>query len=274
MFDAVVARLTAPEARAIDRGLPEWARRSNPIVRRHLGEHWKMMALDITMVARLFLINGLFVLLSLPLPFLLTVIMPTVTVSFVLLPTGFVLYAQSLLMIGIVSAIVVSDERRNRSLDLLRVCPRPLHQVLYSKIAAAVWRQLENLTLIITTLALFSLPLLIIQYDMTVSTSDNPILMRLAVMLALASSLIRILLEAALVGAIGAVVGASTSMRAPAVIATVLLTAAYFVFINLIRLVHMGMEARLFVDIFLPLLLPAIIIPLCFRAAVHMLTRD
>jgi hypothetical protein len=274
MFDAVVARLTAPEAREIDRGLPEWARRSNPIVRRHLGEYWKMMALDITVLARLFVLNGVVVLLSLPFPFLLTVLMPTVTVSFVLLPTGFVLYGQSLVMIGIISAIAVSDERRNGSLDLLRVCPRPLHQVLYSKVAAAVWRQLENLTLIITTLALFSLPLLIIMYDMTVSMIDNPVLMRVTVMLALASSLVRILLEAVMVGAIGTMVGASTSMRAPAVIATVLLTAAYFVFINLFRLVHMGMEARLFVEIFLPLILPSLIIPLCFRAAVHMLTRD
>jgi hypothetical protein len=177
-------------------------------------------------------------------------------------------------MIGVVAAIVVSDERRNGSLDLLRACPRPLHQALYSKVAAAVWRQLENLTLIITTLALFSLPLLIIQYDMTISMSEHPILMRLAVLLALASSLIRILLEAALVGAIGALVGAASTLRAPAVIGTVLLTTAYFVFINLIRLLHMGIEARLFVEIFLPLILPTLIIPLCFRAAEHMLTRD
>lgn len=274
MFDAAVARLTAPEAREIDRGLPEWARRSNPIVRRHLGEYWKMMALDVTLVARLFTFNAIFVLLSLPFPFLFTVLMPTVTVSFVLLPTGFILYGQALLMIGVVSAIVVSDERRNRSLDLLRMCPRPLRQALYSKVAAAVWRQLENLTLIITTLALFSLPLLIIQYDVTLVASDRPILMRLAVLLALASSLIRILLEAAMVGAIGAMIGASTSMRSPAVIATVLLTAAYFVFINLIRLLQMGIEMRLFVEIFLPLILPALIIPLCFRLAVSMLTHD
>jgi hypothetical protein len=274
MFDAAVARLTAPEAREIDRSLPEWARRSNPIVRRHLGEHWKMMALDVTLVVRLFLINGVFVLLSLPMPFLFTVLMPTVTVSFVLLPAGFILYAQSLFLVGIVSAVLVSDERRNRSLDLLRACPRPMLQVLYSKVAAAVWRQLENLTLIISALVLFSLPLLIIQYDMTVSMIDHPIVMRLAVLLALASSLIRILLEATMVGAIGAMVGASTSMRAPAVITTVLLTGAYFALINLVRLVSMSMEMRLFVEILLPLILPVIITPLCFHAAVYMLTRD
>jgi hypothetical protein len=232
------------------------------------------MSLDYALVWRIFLFNVILVLVSLPLPFLLTVLMPTVTVSLVLLPIGLIMYVQCLFMIGIVSSVLVSDERRRNSLDLLRVCPRPMHHVLYSKVAAAVWRQIENLSLIITALALFSLPLLIIQYDVLLSMQEEPIIMRLTVLLALASSLIRIILEPAMVGAIGAMVGAATSVRATAVVTTMLLAGAYFAFINLPRLLPMDTALRLFLDILLPLILPAVIIPICFRVAAFLLTRD
>lgn len=232
------------------------------------------MSLDLLLVLRIFIGNSVFVLLSLPLPFLLTLVMPTVMVSLVLLPIGFFMYAQSLLLIGTVAAVLVSDERRNDSLDLLRVCPRPLRQVIYSKIAAAVWRQLENLSLIITAAALLSLPLLVIQYDMLMSMSQQAVVMRLVLILALASSVIRIFLEVIMIGSIGAMVGAATNMRAPAILTTTLLTGAYFAGINLVRLLAVELELRLFIEIVLPLLLPLLIIPVCLRFTVYLLTRD
>lgn len=274
VFDTAAPRVTSFEVREVDRSLPEWARRSNPIVRRHLGEYWKTMSLDALLVLRIFIGNCIFVLLSLPMPFLLTLVMPTVMVSLVLLPIGFIMYAQSLLLIGTVAAVLVADERRNRSLDLLRACPRPLQQVIYSKIAAAVWRQLENLSLIITAAALLSLPLLVIQYDMLISMSQQAILMRLALVLALAASVIRIFLEVVLIGSIGALVGAATPLRAPAILTTTLLTGAYFALINLVRLLDVELAMRLFIEIALPLLLPLLLIPICLRLTVYLLTRD
>lgn len=232
------------------------------------------MSLDALLVLRIFIGNCIFVLLSLPMPFLLTLVMPTVMVSLVLLPIGFIMYAQSLLLIGTVAAVLVADERRNRSLDLLRACPRPLQQVIYSKIAAAVWRQLENLSLIITAAALLSLPLLVIQYDMLISMSQQAILMRLALVLALAASVIRIFLEVVLIGSIGALVGAATPLRAPAILTTTLLTGAYFALINLVRLLDVELAMRLFIEIALPLLLPLLLIPICLRLTVYLLTRD
>jgi hypothetical protein len=274
VFDSAVARITSPRAKQIDRSLPEWARRSNPVVRRHLGEHWKTMSLDIFLLIRIFILNLIFVVITLPLPFLFTIVMPTVMVSMVLLPIGFVMYAQALLLIGILSAVVVADERRNDSLDLLLVSPRPLREVLYSKIAAAVWRQLENLSLVITAAALFSLPLLMIQYDMMDALHDQPVVLRLVLTLSLASILIRFFLEIALVGAIGVMVGASTRVRASAVVTTILLTGAYFAFLNLPRLLALPVELQLFIQIVLPLLLPLLFIPLCLRFAIYLLTRD
>ena len=274
VFDTVVARITSPQAKQIDRGLPEWARRSNPVVRRHLGEHWKTMSLDIWLLFRIFILNAIFVVITLPLPFLFTIVMPTVMVSIVLLPIGFVMYAQALLLVGALSAIVVSDERRNDSLDLLLVSPRPLREVLYSKIAAAVWRQLENLSLVITAAALFSLPLLMIQYDMMEVLHDQPLVLRLILTLSLASIMIRFFLEVAMVGAIGVMVGAATTVRATAVVTTTLLALAYFAFINLLRLLTLPVELQLFIQIVLPLILPLLITPLCIRFAIHLLTRD
>ncbi len=232
------------------------------------------MSLDVPLVLRIFAANGIFVLLSLPLPFLLTLLMPTVMVSLVLLPIGFIMYVQALVMVTVVAATLVSDERRNNSLDLLRACPRPLRHVIYSKIAAAIWRQLENLSLIITAAALLSLPLLVIQYDMLVSMSQQAVLMRVLLVLALASSIVRIFLEVALVGAIGALAGAASTLRAPAILSALLLSGAYFALVNLIRLVDVTLELRVLFEIFLPVLLPLLLIPLCLRLTAYLLTRD
>lgn len=232
------------------------------------------MTLDLFLLGKIFVVNIAYVMLTLPFPFLFTIIMPTVMVSMVLLPIGFVMYAYSLLMVGVIASILVSDERRNDSLDLLRVSPRPMLEVLYSKIAAAIWRQLENFSLVLMAVALFSLPILMIRYDMIEVLRDQPLLLRLVLIVALASTIVRVFLEVAMIGAIGAVVGATTTVRASAVMTTAILGVAYFAFINLARLLPLSVEAQLLVEIVLPLLVPPVITVFCLRLASHLLTRD
>ncbi|MGQ9907526.1 MAG: hypothetical protein ACUVS2_01705 [Candidatus Flexifilum sp.] len=258
---------------SVDRRLPPWARRSHPIVRRHLGVFWKIMPPDPAGIARIVLAQLLYLALSLPVPFLLTILMPTVTVSLVMLPIGLYVYAGVLLRIGALAAAHLADERRSDSLDLLRVTPIPLSQILYSKAAAAIWRQIENLTFLVIGAALFSLPLLIIQFDSAIGATAHPLAMRLAVAAGLIVSVVRIPLEAVMVACIGLLVGASSRWRAPAALTTGMLSAADVASLNLMRLLPADPAGVVVIELILPLLLPIVISAISLRAAAASIDR-
>lgn len=258
---------------SIDLRLPPWARRSHPIVRRHLGIFWKIMPPDPAAIARIVLVQLVYLALSLPAPFLLIILMPTVTVSLVMLPIGLYIYAGALLQIGALAAAHLADERRSASLDLLRVTPIPLLHILYSKAAAAIWRQIENLTFLVIGAALFSLPLLIIQFDSAIGASEHPLAMRLAVAAGLIVSVVRIPLEAIMVACLGLLVGAGSRWRASAALTTGLLSAAYFAGINLLRLLPDDPAGAVIVELILPLVLPVIIVAASLWAAAALLDR-
>jgi hypothetical protein len=263
--------LTPP---GLDQNLPEWARRSNPIVRRHLGGYWKAMPVELGGLARIVGWQFAFILLTLPLPFLLAILMPAATASLVVLPAALFQYGRSLLTIGLSASAAVASERANQSLDLLRVSPRPLEHILLSKIAAAIWREIENLALIAVAVAVFSLPLLVIHYDALLSAQGQPLLMRFGLMAALLISLLRIPFEVTMIAAIGGLMGALGRVRAAAFIATALWGGTYFIFVNLLRLLTLDLSARLFVEMVLPLLLPAAITALCLRLTLFILIRE
>ncbi|MBE2269490.1 MAG: hypothetical protein IAE80_14740 [Anaerolinea sp.] len=258
----------------IDEHLPEWARRSNPIVRRHLGAFWKTLPPDFGVIVRLFGLQVAFVAISYLIPPLFTVIMPVVTVSLVILPATLFLYVQLLATIGVAGALSMVDEQRNDSLDLLLIIPRPLTHILYSKLAAALWRQAENFGLIVFAVTLCSLPLLIIQYDTIFSMEDNPLLMRVGLIMAVGSAVLRILLEPIMVGALGILFGAALPARVPAVVATGLIAGSYFAAINMLRLLPVDPLVRLGIETILPLVLPVIITVGAFRLAALVLRRD
>lgn len=268
------ARLFHLDERALDHKLPEWARRTNPIVRRELGIYWKIMPIDGWQIGRYMAFQGVIIALSLLAPFLLALMMPFATISIVVLPMVFVLYIYSLFHLTIQAARSMVNETVNDSLDLLRVCPRPLQEILYSKGAAAVWRQIENLGLVIIGTALCSLPLLIIFYDQWVNAVEQPLLMRVGVATALITSVLRIPLEAALGAALGVLVGSMVRQRTPAQLASALLLLAYFVLINALRLPAWSTEIRFIVETVLPLAVPLLLITLCFRLAVWRLGQD
>ncbi len=274
LFDATAARIKHTFTTEIDRNLPEWARRSNPIVRRHLGSYWKTLTPDMHFILRVYLAQVGLILVSFLAPVLFVLLMPTVTLTLVLLPIGIVVYGQILYQIGESAAISIVKEHRNETLDLLLIIPRPASQILLSKVAAAVWRRTENLSLILIGAALASLPLMIIQYDVYFSLDNHPILMRLALIAALAVSILRVIIEPIMVGALGVMVGTAVPSRLPALVGTTTLTAAYFLLINLARLVPTDFNGRLLIEIFLPLVLPLLITWGAFRAAAYLLIRD
>jgi hypothetical protein len=225
-------------------------------------------------VLRVYLIQVGLILLSFVFPVIFIILMPTVTVTLVLLPVGLVLYAQVLYGIGAATATSVARERSHTTLDLLLLIPQPTMHTLFSKVAASIWRQTENLSLIIMGTAMVSLPLLIIQYDIFLSFEENPAVMRFGLILALGMTILRVLIEPVMIGAIGALAGAAVSSRIPAIIASVGVGGAYFALINLARMAPLDAGGRLFVEIVLPVVLPLLITVVAFRAAAFLILRD
>lgn len=272
--DTASARIKQTFNSEIDTNLPEWARRTNPVVRRDLGSYWKTLTPDLMLVLRVYLIQVGLIVLSFPFPLLFILLMPTVTVTLVLLPIGLIVYGQILYRIGTAAAASVVKERGNGTRDLLLMIPQPAHDTILSKVAAAVWRQTENLSLVIVGTALASLPLLIIQYDMFLSVEDNPIITRVGLTFALGMSILRVMIEPIMVGALGALVGAAIPSRISAMVTTAIITAAYFLLINLVRFAQLDDAGRLLVEIVLPIVLPLLITLLALRGATALFTRD
>ena len=273
-FESTTARIKQTFNSDIDRNLPVWARRTNPIIRRDLGSYWKTLTPDLGLVLRAYAIQLGLILISFAVPILFVLLMPTVTVTLVLLPIGLVLYGQILYRIAAAAATSVVRERANQTIDLLLIIPHPAQQTLYAKVAAAVWRQTENLSLVITGASLASLPLLIIQYDIFLSVNEHPLAMRLGLALALGVSILRVLIEPIMVGALGVLVGAALPARIPAIVTTVILSGAYFLILNLLRFAPLDEAGRVLVEIVLPCILPIVITFLAFRAATHLFVRD
>lgn len=263
--------------RRIDYGLPRWARRSNPIVKHQLGLYWKTLPLEIELWARMLAFQAGLVLMAVPFPLLYSFVMPVVTVSFILMPVAFYLYAQVLFNIARKTATVIYHERRHRTLTLLLVTPLPLHEVLFSKIAAAIWRNLDNLSLVFVAHVLLSLPLLVLQYA-NLFPPDTPHagtgFTALAIILALLANMARLFIEPALVGAIGLLTGSLTAPRIAAEIAAVALSGFYFAFVNLPRWLPLNPAGRMLVDFVLPVLLPLALLAGVLALTGHVLRRD
>ncbi|MBK8023643.1 MAG: hypothetical protein IPK19_19960 [Chloroflexi bacterium] len=274
--EAIAEKLRPLSARAvqIDAHLPYWARRSNPIVRRHLGAAWKTFPPNINLLVRLYVLQAIVIFASLLVPGLLTLLMPTVTVSVVLLPMGVVMYVQILMVVGSAAATFVVDERRNETLSLTLVIPQPILHILYAKMAAAVWRHIENLMLMSLAVVLFSMPLLIIQYDVQFRLESSPLLIRVGMLGGLAVSILRLWIEPVMVAALGAMYGAGSRSRMQAITATLLTSGAYFLAINLARLLPLDSVPRFVIETILPLVLPVIITAAALRYSIYLLTED
>lgn len=258
----------------IDQRLPAWARRSNPIIRRQLGMYWKTILPEVSVLVKLVLVQVFLVALSLLWPFLFDLALPTITAALLLFPIALYLYGHILMSIGVTATLSVVDEVRKDTFDLVRATPMNLHFILASKIAASIWRQVENLSLLMMAVALLSMPLLISQYATLYPLDDYPYLSRTAMALGLVVSLVRLALEPFMVAAIGVVAGATFPTRSTAIITTGFLGTFYFLLVNLARFVPMSWPLGFLVDFVLPVALPFVIIWASLQLTQRLLTRN
>jgi hypothetical protein len=258
----------------LDRNLPRWARRSNPIVRRHLGGFFGAPIPQPDVLIRLFLAQALIILFSFLFPPILEIAALMGLVSFIVLPIALGVYAWALFRIGRATVNAIIDEKHTRALDTLRTTPLSLRSILLSKIAAGLWLQAVNLDTIILAVAVFSLPPVTIEYATLYPPERFPLETRLLIFLGLGATMVRIFVEPLMIGALGLLVGTVSGLRLTAIMWTTLLGAAYFTLLNLPRLFHLTLIERLAIEIILPVALPVVISVVALVLTKALLQRD
>jgi hypothetical protein len=259
----------------IDTQFPQWARRSHPIVRRHLGRYWRVMTPQVEPVLQWYLVQAALVLLTYPIPFLFTIILPVVIVSVGLLPFAFYYYAQTLYALASDATQSMVREIEGSTLNLLLATPYSAREVLLSKLAGAMWRQSEPLSLLLSVVSMTQMPTLVLIYLNQLPSEEFGILSQVITIIAFGVAIVRIPLEMAMTAAISAYVGVTTRGRSTAVITTLTLLIFYFVLINVPRLMPLGIVGHIIVDGVLPLMLPLAIIALMMsmtQRAIHRLS--
>jgi hypothetical protein len=261
-------------AKELDADLPYWARRSNPLVRRELGTAWRTMLPEITFLRQVFVIQTILVALTLPFPFLIELALPTVTAAIILLPFALMVYGRVLVIVSTVSARSMTDELQNDTLNVLRSTPFDMRDIVTSKAAAAVWRQLEDLGLLMVGVSLLSTPLLISYYGSLWPMDQYPIVTRFAIICGLGVSIVRMLLEPFMMAMVGVLMGTALRTRSAAVTTTLVVGGFYFLCINLARLIHMSWPLRFIVDFVVPIGLPFLIIGLVIWLTRYLVERE
>ncbi|MCU0496168.1 MAG: hypothetical protein MUF87_02310 [Anaerolineae bacterium] len=258
----------------IDQNYPAWARRTDPIVRRQLGVYWRVMTPQFEPILTWYFVQCGIVLLTAPLPFLFTIILPLVIVSVGVLFPALYYYGMVLYGLATDSSRSMVNEVENSTLTLLLMTPKPRLQILLSKIAGVLWKQSEGITILISIVALTQLPTLILMYLNLYLPQEFGIMPQLLVIASLGASIFRIPLETFMVVAIGIYVGKVTPGRSAAAMSTLVLVIFYFLLVNMPRMIALTVIARLVVEIILPLIAPLIVIGLMIGLTLRELDHD
>ncbi len=258
----------------VDRRLPAWARRSDPIVRRHLGIYWKMLPLDLSELVRAYLLICALILLSIALPALLPLVFILLPVSLVMLPLVFYAYGRVLLATAAFTTRMIVDEQANNTLNLLRTTPVTLPHIVFSKAAAGVWRQIEDLSLLFYAVLFLTLPVIGLQYGAYFPYEDGSLISRLVLIVGLGTALARLVLEPFMIAALAILIGALIPVRTTALVALGVTAFFYFLLVNFPRLMPLTPAAFIVIEFVVPVALPLLIAWGALRAAVWALRQD
>lgn len=262
------------QARAyIDSNLPKWARRSNPIVRRHLGTFWRVIPPQIDPLMQWYLIQCGIVLLTIPFQMLFTFLLPLVLISLAVLPVTLVYYGRTLYDLASDASRTMVEEVENHTLPLLLATPIPRREVLLSKMAGALWRQSDPLSVVLSVVTFTQMPVLTLLYVNNWPMQAYGYLAQFLVIGMFAVSIVRVPLEMFMVAVIGQYIGLTTPGRGTAAAAAVGCVVFYFVLINVPRLFPLAPLMTVIVEGVLPVLLPVIVAALLLRASERTITE-
>ena len=215
--------------------LPYWARATNPIVRRHLGLYWRTLPPEFQPI---FYITGFWIatlLIGVFFPFITDLATTVIVVSVLVIPAGIIFYLRALFSIAANSASAMSDEIRNNTMQLLMSTPMSLDQIFLGKVAAALWRRMDDLVLIVQGAAIFGPPLIIMHYAGLFPLRESGPLTYLLILVMTITSLLRLVLEPLMFGMVGVGIGAFMPFRSIAITSSVAWVAFYFLLINMLQ---------------------------------------
>lgn len=258
----------------LDENLPEWARRSNPIIRRQLGIYWRVFVPQVDFLARWFAYQAGLLVVTIQFDFLFAPVLMMVLASALLLPIAFWIYAQIVQQVIVDSVVSITQEFKNDTLTLLRATPFTVPHIVLSKVAGAFWRQMEALDGLLSLALFLGTPVIlflqVVRYPPDLYT-PAPQLLTIAL---LAVSLIRLPLEIFMIGAVGIAAGTAGRTRSTGIILTSTLVFFYFLLLNLPRLLALPLPLHVLVEIALPVALPPLITLVCIRFTLHLLARE
>lgn len=268
-----ISRIITQRDVEMDAFLPRWARRSNPIVKRELGVYWKRLFPDVSLIARIVGVQAVLILL-LPVEFLLTLTLPIAMLAVVLMPILVMIYGRVLFSVVNAAAASMSDAYANNTLVLLRLTPLPLAHIVLGKVAAGVWKHVEDIDLILLGVTIFSLPFLTIFYLGDTPPRDVTLLMRVPVVLVLISLPVRVMAEPFMFSALALAAGTALPTRAAAVVTTLSGLVFYYVGLLVPLTAPLAGWANLLVAVVLPLALPVLVSVGAVWYAIHNIQRD
>lgn len=236
----------------LDANLPDWARRRHPIVKRHLGLYWRIMPPQWEPIVRWFLIESALVVLTIPIPFLFTILLPLVLVSMAVLPGAVVYYGRMLYDLAGDTSRQMVAEIENHTLGLLMATPVPRREMLLSKMAGSLWKQSEPFGLLMAFASMTQVPSMFLLYANLYSPSEYGSAAQLLTVGAFAGSLLRIPIEMFMTAAFGLYVGTVTRGKGAAAASTIGMVGFYFLLINVVRLIAMEPFTRFIVEAVLP----------------------
>ncbi len=268
--------------------LPYWARSTNPIVRRHLGLYWRTIPPD---VRPFLMILGVWLgllMVGILLPPFLDFAMISFLASLMIVPVAAVYYGYLLLSVAIESATAMQSEMTNNTFELLRTTPMHLSQILLGKVAASMWKHMDDFIMLAQITLAFSPPLIFTQYAQIWPMESTPLIAPVLTILGAVVAVLRVLLEPVMVGVLAIFIGVVVPGRSRAVTSAVFVAGFYFLLMNLISRAPnvRGFEVErgasvppnvpllLLFDLVLPILLPILISFGLLKLSETILSRD
>ncbi len=257
--------------------IPYWARSTNPIVRRHLGLYWRTLPPQLEPLLKIFLGWAILLALNIIFPFVIEMMMPLFVVSLLTIPAAFFLYAHVLYTIAYHASQMMAVELHNNTMPLLMTTPMTLAQILLGKIAAALWRRMDDWMAALQITIVFAPPILVMNIARLLDAQQHGGVFQIFIIANLLAVLLRIALEPFMVGALAIMVGALVPYRSTAFTVSLALTAFYFVFLNLIVQLPTILEnpwLYVMAHFVLPIILPLLIILFSLRVTMYVITQD
>ena len=289
--DSALERINADEPSPMDT-LPYWARATNPIVRRHLGLYWRTLPPEFEPVLYTTGFWVVALLLGIIFPFITDLATTVIVVSVLVVPVGMIFYLRCLFSIAANSSVAMADEIRNNTMQLLMSTPMSLDQIFLGKVAASIWRRMDDLILVVYGASIFGPPLVIMHYAGLFPLRESGVITYVLIIALSLVSILRLILEPVMLGMVGVGIGAFIPFRSIAVTSSVAFVAFYFLLLFMLQQLNMdylmaaldaaeaasdlpngsanlrvalGLVSTVFVELLLPLLLPYGLIRLVIR---------